>query len=46
VNEIKLSLLSLFLFIAWVAAAEGWVRAVAIVYPGVVALRLARRGRS
>jgi len=45
-GEVKLSLLSLMVFTAWLVASEGWVRALAIgwlVYPAVVVLRITRR---
>ena len=45
-DDVKLGLICLFVFVAWLVAAEGWVRALAIVwliYPVVFALRVVRR---
>jgi hypothetical protein len=45
-DDAKLSLISLFVFVAWVVAAPGWVRALAVVrlfYPAMFAWHTARR---
>jgi hypothetical protein len=42
-------LVSLFVFVAWIVAATGWVRALAaiwLVYPAVVAWRVLGRAKS
>jgi hypothetical protein len=46
-NEIKGGLLSLFVFVAWLVAATGWVRALAVIwlaYPAFLAWRAVHRG--
>jgi hypothetical protein len=45
-DDFKLAMISLFVFVAWVASSEGLVRAVAalwLVYPAVYAVRFRRR---
>ena len=45
-DDLKLSLISFFVFVAWVVAATGWVRAVGVVwllYPAMFVWRTVRR---
>jgi hypothetical protein len=45
-DDLKLGLISLVVFVAWLVAATGWVRALAVVwlvYPAVFSLRMVRR---
>jgi hypothetical protein len=45
-DDLKLSLISFLVFLAWVVAATGWVRAVGVVwllYPATFAWRTVRR---
>jgi hypothetical protein len=45
-DDLKLGLISLCVFVAWLVAATGWVRGLAVVwliYPAVVAARMVRR---
>ena len=45
-DDLKLTVLSLFVFVAWLVAATGWVRALAIlwlIYPAAFAWRIVRR---
>jgi hypothetical protein len=47
-DEFKLGALSLLVFLAWLIAATGWVRRLAVIwlaYPLIVVLRSARRRR-
>jgi len=44
-ERIKLAAISLIIFVAWVVAAQGWVRLLAVlllIYPAVVALHMVR----
>lgn len=44
-EQIKLAAISAFIFVAWIVAAQGWLRAVAVVwliYPAYVAWHLVR----
>jgi hypothetical protein len=45
-DDLKLGLISLLVFVAWLVAATGWVRALAVVwlvYPAVLSFRVVRR---
>jgi hypothetical protein len=45
-ESIKLAAISLIIFAAWLVAAEGWVRLLAIlwlIYPATLAIRTGRR---
>jgi len=44
--DVKLGLISLFVFVAWVIAATGWVRALAVVWLVYPAMFIRRTVRS